>query len=72
MSKEKTIEDIRTDFIDLVAECGSDYKAAELLGEITEGFGPDRTTIGRIRSGEGKPAMIGMSTVLLRIALKNK
>lgn len=69
---KRDIEKVREEFVSLVDECGSDYKAYELLNEIAEGFSPDRSMISRIRNGEGKPAMIGMSTVLLRAAVKNK
>ncbi len=70
--KQKNIEQVRAEFISLVEKCGSDYKAFELLNDTCEGFAPDRSTIGRIRNGEGKPAMIGMATVLLRMAVNNK
>ena len=72
MTEKRDIEEVRKEFADLVERCGSDYKAQALLNEIAEGYAPDRSMISRIRNGEGKPAMIGMATVLLRIAVNNQ
>lgn len=67
----KDIEDIRTELIDLIEQAGNDYKAAELLNNLLEGFGPDRSTLLRMRQGQGqgKPTMIAMTTKLLKICL---
>lgn len=70
MSKEKSIQEIQNEFIDLVAEAGNDYRAEELLDEITYGFGPSRATITRMRKGECKDTYLAMATRLLKIALK--
>jgi len=63
------IENIRKEFIALVNECGSDYKAADILNDVCLGFGPDRSTISRIRRGEAKDTMTAMATILLKKGL---
>ena len=65
----KDIEVIRTELIDLIEQAGNDYKAAELLNNLLEGFAPDRSTLLRMRQGQGKPTMIAMTTKLLKICL---
>ena len=65
----KTIEQVRDEFILLVDLAGNDAKAAEIIKNNACGFGPDRSMICRIRNGQGKPSMIGMATALLRMGL---
>jgi hypothetical protein len=70
--KHDDIEHIRNELISLIEEAGSDYKAAALLDNICEGYGPNRSTLTRMRNGEGKPTMVAMTTILLRYVLKSK
>lgn len=63
------IEDVRKEFIALVKECGNDYKAADILNDVCFGFGPNRSTISRIRRGEAKDTMTAMATILLKKGL---
>jgi hypothetical protein len=69
---KKEIEELRRELCELIDLVGNDYRAAELLDEICEGHGPKRNTLTRIRNGEGKPATIAMTTILLRLAVKAK
>jgi len=63
------IEKLRDEFRELVKECGSDYKAENILNDVCFGFGPDRSTISRIRRGEAKDTMTAMATILLKKGL---
>lgn len=65
----KDIEEIRNELTDLIELAGNDYKAAELLNDLLDGFGPDRSTLSRMRQGQGKPTMIAMTHKLLKICL---
>ncbi len=68
----KDIEQIRCELIRLIEFAGGDNKAADLLKPLCDGFAPDRSTLGKFRRGEGKPALLAMTTSLLRSALKDK
>lgn len=65
----KDIEGIRTELIELIEQAGNDYKAADLLNKLLDGYGPDRSTLLRMRQGQGKSTMIAMTTKLLKISL---
>lgn len=67
----KTVEEIREELIGLIGKAGGDRQAHELLKPLCGGVCPDRSTLGRFRRGEGKPALVSMTTVLLRMALEN-
>lgn len=68
----KDIEDVRKELINLIEIAGGDYKAVELLKPYCNGFPPDRSTLGKIRRGEGKPTLIAMTTTLLRQAVEHR
>lgn len=57
---------LRKELIGLIAQAGSDNKACELLRPICSGFPPDRSTLGRLRRGEGKTTFLAMTVALLR------
>ena len=66
----KPLEEVRAELLELIEIAGGDRNVALMLGPICSGHGPDRSTIGRMRRGEGRPALLAMTTTLLRRALE--
>ncbi|WP_343841197.1 hypothetical protein [Bowmanella denitrificans] len=72
MTESTTKEHLAEKFAHYCLQIGTDQQVADAIAKMTYGVGIDRSTVCRLRRGEGKPAMFAMATKLLELHLTHK
>lgn len=70
--KTKNESELQAELNQLIERAGGDLRASELIADECFGIAPDRSTIGKMRRGEGGLTFKALAVYALKNAIKDR